>query len=65
MERRKVYRSRQKLAEVVSEPLAELLIGLLNFDPAKRLSLGERCWVDEEAVPRSSVWDKIWLKRHE
>jgi serine/threonine protein kinase len=62
MERRKVYGSSEKIAEVISKPLAELLTGLLQFDPAKRCSLGEKCWADEEAVSRPSIWDVAWFK---
>jgi serine/threonine protein kinase len=62
LERRKVYKRQEKLAEVLTRPLADLLIGLLQVDPEERLSLGEKCWCDEDTQPRKSVWDEQWLE---
>jgi len=55
--KRKLRNSTQKVVEFMSEPLMELLEGLLAFDPASRLTLGERCWASQ----RRSVWDLKWM----
>mmetsp|Transcript_25301 Transcript_25301/g.40515 ORF Transcript_25301/g.40515 Transcript_25301/m.40515 type:complete len:471 (-) Transcript_25301:182-1594(-) len=55
--KRKLRNSTQKVVEVMSEPLVQLLEGLLAFDPAQRLTLGERTWNGQ----RRSVWDEAWL----
>eukprot|EP00928_Gymnodinium_smaydae_P038737 TRINITY_DN26647_c0_g3_i1.p1 TRINITY_DN26647_c0_g3~~TRINITY_DN26647_c0_g3_i1.p1 ORF type:complete len:572 (+),score=69.89 TRINITY_DN26647_c0_g3_i1:170-1885(+) len=53
-----------KVADVMSEPLAALLEGLLATDPEKRLTLGERVFdgdTSDGAPRRRSVWDEPWL----
>jgi len=55
--KRKLRNSTQKVAEFMSEPLVALLEGLLHFDPAERLTLGERSW----GGSRKSVWDMPWM----
>jgi len=45
-------------AEVISEPLMQLLEGLLAPDPKMRLTLGEQSF---ESSGRRSVWDELWL----
>jgi len=42
----------------MSEPLLGLLDGLLNPDPSKRLTLGEK----EFPSDRRSVWDEPWIR---
>jgi len=58
MMKQKVRGTSFKIGECMSEPLKELLIGLLNFDPAQRLTLGECSYPHR----RRSVWDGEWLK---
>jgi hypothetical protein len=50
----------KKVKEVVSEPLMELLEGMLAFDPMFRLTFGE-----EDFPGRRSVWDEPWVKEHQ
>jgi len=50
----------EHLAEVFSAELAELLQGLLQVEPEKRLSLGELCYSEDHR----SAWDSTWLKSH-
>lgn len=47
-----------KLADCLSEPLIELLEGMLAHSPRDRLTLGGETW---EGHARESVWDKPWL----
>lgn len=44
------------VAQHMSEPVIQLLEGLLAFDPAQRTTLGESVW-----TARRSVWDEPWL----
>lgn len=46
--------------DVVSEPLIELMEGLLAGQPEERLSFGATCWQDELMCP--VVWDLAWLR---
>mmetsp|Transcript_34870 Transcript_34870/g.81497 ORF Transcript_34870/g.81497 Transcript_34870/m.81497 type:complete len:814 (+) Transcript_34870:173-2614(+) len=57
--KRKLPNSHKKLSEVVSRELADLLAGLLEFDPARRLTLGESAW---QGTQRQSVWDAAWFQ---
>lgn len=50
------------VASVLSEPAICLLEGLLQIDPAKRLSLGETAW-RLGGCQRRSVWDEAWLQQ--
>merc|ERR1719210_567292 len=54
---------KQKLHEVFSTALTELLEGLLEMEPKDRLSLGELCsaWSVVDKC-RLSVWDMRWLE---
>jgi len=54
---RKVRGSNLKIDECLSEPLMQLLEGMLAMDPSKRLTLGEKIWAKE----RRSVWDEPWM----
>lgn len=58
IEKRKLRNSSMKVVDCMSEPLKALLEGLLQFDPAQRLTLGEKVW----AGTRRSVWDEPWLQ---
>lgn len=49
-----------KLAECISEPVLQLLEGLLEFDPARRLTLGESAW--SSADGRKSIWDEAYFR---
>jgi len=53
--KRKVRGTNKRVAESVSEPLMQLLEGLLELDPEKRLSLGE-----QHSSQRKSVWDLLF-----
>lgn len=61
LEKRKLRNSPAKVAEVMSEPLKQLLEGMLTMDPAKRLTLGEKHWAELDSS-RRSVWDEPWLQ---
>lgn len=51
------------VASVLSEPVIELLDGLLRMDPKERLTLGEVVWCSEQGhSERRSVWDETWLQ---
>eukprot|EP00440_Ansanella_granifera_P060372 gb/GFBE01065437.1/.p1 GENE.gb/GFBE01065437.1/~~gb/GFBE01065437.1/.p1 ORF type:complete len:321 (+),score=39.21 gb/GFBE01065437.1/:1-963(+) len=50
------YFQRRKLTDVLSDSCMRFLEGLLIFDPAKRLSLGEEAFGD-----RPSVWQEEWV----
>jgi serine/threonine protein kinase len=60
----------RKLIEVLSPSLVELLAGLLEIEPAQRLSLGESCFACPDGrsaemslhSARSSVWEMPWLR---
>eukprot|EP00930_Biecheleria_cincta_P084750 TRINITY_DN74199_c0_g1_i1.p1 TRINITY_DN74199_c0_g1~~TRINITY_DN74199_c0_g1_i1.p1 ORF type:complete len:467 (-),score=68.49 TRINITY_DN74199_c0_g1_i1:26-1426(-) len=56
--KRKLRSSTQRVAEFMSEPLVQLLEGLLRLEPAQRLTLGERKWQGQ----RRSVWDEPWVR---
>uniref|UniRef100_A0A7S4UJT6 Protein kinase domain-containing protein n=1 Tax=Alexandrium monilatum TaxID=311494 RepID=A0A7S4UJT6_9DINO len=56
--KRKLRNSSTRVADVMSEPLKQLLEGMLAFDPADRLTLGEYAWRDSG---RRSVWDEPWM----
>jgi len=57
--KRKLRNSQARVADVMSEPLKQLLEGMLALDPADRLTLGERVWSVDGA--RKSVWDEPWM----
>lgn len=56
--KRKLRSSTQRVVEFMSEPLVQLLEGLLCLDPAQRLTLGERKW----RGLRRSVWEEPWMR---
>mmetsp|Transcript_23650 Transcript_23650/g.54034 ORF Transcript_23650/g.54034 Transcript_23650/m.54034 type:complete len:394 (-) Transcript_23650:145-1326(-) len=58
--KRKLRNSQSRVAEFMSEPLTQLLEGLLALDPAERLTLGESAWA-AEGCNRRSVWDEPWM----
>jgi serine/threonine protein kinase len=60
-QKRKIRGSQSRVADAMSEPLMQLLEGMLAIDPASRLTLGERRRSQE--VPRRSVWDEPWTKK--
>jgi len=55
--KRKLRNANLRVADVMSEPLKQLLEGMLAFDPNQRLTLGEGVWPSG----RRSVWDEPWL----
>jgi len=60
LERRKLRKGNgERLIEVLSEPLVELLLGLLTMNPPDRACLGEPQFEAEKARP--SIWDKKWM----
>lgn len=59
--KRKHRNSGDRVAELMSEPLKQLLEGLLALDPADRLTFGESAWI-RSGTPRRSVWDEPWLR---
>mmetsp|Transcript_47964 Transcript_47964/g.111931 ORF Transcript_47964/g.111931 Transcript_47964/m.111931 type:complete len:623 (+) Transcript_47964:86-1954(+) len=59
IQRRKLPTGNQKVADVMSEELMQLLEGLLSFDPDTRLTLGEcNLWPQG----RRSIWEEPWLQ---
>lgn len=56
--KRKLRNSGSRVADVLSEPLTQLLEGLLALDPAERFTLGESAWASSG---RRSVWDEPWM----
>mmetsp|Transcript_14873 Transcript_14873/g.33880 ORF Transcript_14873/g.33880 Transcript_14873/m.33880 type:complete len:407 (-) Transcript_14873:155-1375(-) len=58
--KRKLRNSNSRVTEFMSEPLIQLLEGLLALDPDDRLTLGESSWAEESG--RRSVWDEPWLR---
>mmetsp|Transcript_2566 Transcript_2566/g.6526 ORF Transcript_2566/g.6526 Transcript_2566/m.6526 type:complete len:787 (-) Transcript_2566:269-2629(-) len=65
VERKKVGNTRVKVADCMSTELIELLEGLLDFDPASRLSLGESVYsAAENGEGRKSIWDEPWMSIH-
>mmetsp|Transcript_129197 Transcript_129197/g.288794 ORF Transcript_129197/g.288794 Transcript_129197/m.288794 type:complete len:452 (+) Transcript_129197:141-1496(+) len=60
LNKRKMRNASARVAECMSEPLIQLLEGLLELDPAKRLTLGESSWT-ADGQPRRSVWDMPWM----
>lgn len=61
LSKRRVRGSRHTLRSRLSEPVVQLLEGLLAFDPEKRFTLGEAAWSSGEST-RKSVWDADWLR---
>mmetsp|Transcript_79397 Transcript_79397/g.233272 ORF Transcript_79397/g.233272 Transcript_79397/m.233272 type:complete len:418 (-) Transcript_79397:11-1264(-) len=57
--KRKLRSSSARIADVMSEPLKQLLEGMLALDPAERLTLGEKAWGEDSG--RRSVWDERWM----
>lgn len=58
MTKQKLRGTQLKIGDCLSEPLKELLEGLLQFDPALRLTLGESVF----APNRRSVWHEQWIQ---
>lgn len=56
--KRKLRDRKARVADCISEPLMQLLEGMLAPNPRDRLTLGERIWT---SAGRESVWDKTWL----
>jgi len=54
--KRKVRGSTQRVAQCITEPLYDLLEGLLSLDPHDRLTLGE-----SHDARRKNVWSTPWL----
>lgn len=57
--KRKLRNSQARVADVMSEPLKQLLEGMLALNPDERLTLGERVWGTSSG--RRSVWDEPWM----
>jgi serine/threonine protein kinase len=55
---RTVGDSDMSVNKCLSEPLLQLIEGMLAMDPANRLTLGEKVW----AKKRRSVWDEPWIR---
>jgi len=55
--KRKLRNSNARVGDLMSEPLKQLLSGLLTLDPEERLTLGEKAWDGS----RRSVWDEPWM----
>jgi len=57
--KRNLRGSTTKIAECTSQPLLQLLEGMLTLDPQERLTFGEKGFDG-----RKSVWDEPWMKSH-
>lgn len=65
LEQRKLRKGNgERLIEVFSEPLLQLLEGLLDFEPSRRTCLGEMRAMQQNEV-LSSVWDSTWFSEAE
>jgi len=58
--KRMVRGKSKRIGECISDPLFQLLDGLLALEPHKRLTLGEK----QFGPRRRSVWDEPWMKSH-
>lgn len=63
LDKRKLRNSQVRVGQIISEPLKQLLEGLLALDPAERLTLGEVSWASSggSGATRGSVWDEPWM----
>jgi len=61
LQKRKLGGTETRLHELLSEPLAELLQGLLEPDPRRRLTLGEQDF--SQGRTRRSVWNCTWFQQ--
>jgi len=61
LQKRKLVGTDTRLHELLSEPFAELLQGLLEPDPRKRLTLGEQDF--SQGRTRRSVWNCAWFQQ--
>eukprot|EP00929_Paragymnodinium_shiwhaense_P008672 TRINITY_DN112635_c0_g1_i1.p1 TRINITY_DN112635_c0_g1~~TRINITY_DN112635_c0_g1_i1.p1 ORF type:complete len:416 (+),score=114.40 TRINITY_DN112635_c0_g1_i1:182-1429(+) len=66
LERRKLRKGNgERLLEVMTPQIVDLLDGLLQLEHKERMAFGEPQWAAEEAKnggkPRASVWDQDWL----
>eukprot|EP00929_Paragymnodinium_shiwhaense_P063447 TRINITY_DN31689_c0_g1_i1.p1 TRINITY_DN31689_c0_g1~~TRINITY_DN31689_c0_g1_i1.p1 ORF type:complete len:411 (-),score=75.55 TRINITY_DN31689_c0_g1_i1:359-1591(-) len=60
LERRKLRKGKgERLIEVMSPQIVDLLVGILNFVVKDRSCLGEPCW---SVQSRASVWSSQWLE---
>lgn len=60
--KRKLRGSQASVASVLSDSAIDLLSGLLQPDPDKRLTLAEvEGWLDDDGLPRRTVWEEEWL----
>jgi len=60
--KRKLRGSHASVASVLSDSAIDLLSGLLQPDPDKRLTLAEvEGWLDDDGLPRRTVWEEEWL----
>lgn len=57
--RRKCFKQGLTIADCMTEPLGQMLEGLLSTNPEERLTLGEAARF--EGVDRKSVWDEPWV----
>lgn len=60
LEKRKLRNSNTKVADAMSENMKQLLEGMLEMNPADRLTLGEQYWA-KVSPGRKSVWEEPWI----
>lgn len=61
LEKRKLRKGTgEHLIEVFTPAFADLVEGMLQADPRRRIVLGETCFMQEES--RRSVWEMSWLE---
>lgn len=59
LECRKVPETKTPMLAVLSPELVDLLEALLDVNPTRRITLGERCW---DMDIQTSVWDMSWME---
>lgn len=58
-QKQQVQRTNDQVADVLSEPLTQLLEGMLAYNPKTRLTFGEH-----EFLGQRTVWDEPWIEQH-
>eukprot|EP00413_Alexandrium_margalefii_P048241 CAMPEP_0204610576 /NCGR_PEP_ID=MMETSP0661-20131031/61577_1 /ASSEMBLY_ACC=CAM_ASM_000606 /TAXON_ID=109239 /ORGANISM="Alexandrium margalefi, Strain AMGDE01CS-322" /LENGTH=590 /DNA_ID=CAMNT_0051622393 /DNA_START=71 /DNA_END=1844 /DNA_ORIENTATION=- len=60
--RRKCFNRSQTVAQCMSEPVMQVLEGLLCANPSERFTLGDSEGLD--SIPHISIWQMAWLHAH-
>jgi serine/threonine protein kinase len=60
LSKRQVRNTQYTVSDIMSQPLKQLLEGMLAFNPSERLTLGGSSWPSS----RKSVWQDPWIQQH-